>query len=330
MAVVHGRRAAAAADDRARGRPASGCPVTVVAVVARAGAHRLGQRPVRLRPREEGGAPQHRRAACSRWWSPTRSARCSAPRSADRRRPTVPCACSWPSCRPRRRSRTSTRSSSRGVPPATFRWADAGAVPRDAGVPGRRSRTGTSTSWSSGSGRAAARRTPFRTAGRRRRRLPERRPGPGALGRAGPRRARRAPSSTGSPPGPGPRRPAPGSRWTASGSARTSPWPGSAAPPRSPSWVRPARRLRRPRLDRRPDRPRRVPPRRGPPRPAPLRGGGGVHAAGSPSRNGCGNAVVHSHRDGLPRRTHLRGISHHAENVRCLFAMAGSALGCDG
>ena len=82
-AVVHARRAAAAAHDRARSPPDVRVPVTVVAVVVALAFTGWASARFGYGPARQAVAPQHRRAGCSR---------CSAT-YADRRRWSAPRSC---------------------------------------------------------------------------------------------------------------------------------------------------------------------------------------------------------------------------------------------
>ena len=192
MARVHGRRAAAAAHDHARGRPATGCSVDRRRGRARAGGHRLGQRPARLRPRRRKAVL--RNVGGGLFAMGVTYAHRSAGRHPASAECQDPCACSWRWCRPTEAVEhlddfLERAPCCRAVPLGRRR-----AAAPDAGLPRRGARPAALDDLVERLGRAAARRTPFQTRGDRRRRLPERRPRPGPLGGARPRRRPGAPS----------------------------------------------------------------------------------------------------------------------------------------
>ena len=138
-------------------------------------------------------------------------------------------------------------------------------------------------------GRAAAKRTPFETADRRRQRLPERRSREGAVDRARPRRGR---SHRAGPAGHRlPRRSEPrghrGRRSQVPPASDPGPHP---VPARREQLGAASRRLRRPALERGPAHPGRVASGRGPAGPAPARDRRGLPlgpAASSPGPSRC-------------------------------------------
>ena len=183
-ARVHARRAAAAAHHHAV-RPDAADLGHRRLGDRRAGAHRLGEREVRLRALAPGRRAQRASAGCSRWRSPTRSDLLSAPTSSLTRMRLFAALVPPPEALEHLDEFLDVRRDA-----GEFRWVPGRPGARDPRLPRARCRTTSSTTWSSGWAGPRPGGPPFETRDLRRRRVPERRAREGAVGRPRPRRAR--------------------------------------------------------------------------------------------------------------------------------------------